>query len=80
MRRAVQTLTLALTSLVLLAVPAFATEETATVTSEGFGSGQWDGLLLAAILGVVLGLVLFIDAYAGSPDNVHTGHEGHDGH
>jgi hypothetical protein len=68
-RRVTQTLTLALTSLLLLALPASATEEQAPIPpAEGFGAGQWDGMLLAAVFGVIMGVVLFVDAYSGAKD------------
>lgn len=53
-------LTASMLLLALLAGPASATEgeEAADEAAEeltGFGSGQWDGLVLAAITGVVIG-------------------------
>lgn len=66
MRRAFQTLLLALSSLVLVALPAAAEE--AEVSTEAFGSGQWDGLLLGLIFGAIVGIALFVDAYSGSSD------------
>ena len=74
MRRVIQTFTLALTSLFLFALPAMGAEEHPAPPAEGFGSGQWDGLLLAAVFGVIMGIVLFIDAYSGSSDDGHDTH------
>lgn len=70
MRRLVQILSLALTGLIVTAVPAFAAEE---ATSDGFGSGMWDGLLLAAVFGVIMGLALFLDTESRGEghDDVH---------
>lgn len=53
-----------LTSLVLLALPAFATEGEEAAAG-GFGSGQWDGVLLAVVVGAVLGALVFADADPG---------------
>lgn len=55
--------TLALTTavaLLLTAAPAFATAEE---EASGFGTGQWDGLLLAMVFGIVFGAVLYVDLY-----------------
>ena len=70
MRRLVQTLSLAIASLVLLAVPALAADETEPhVTQQtGFGTGMWDGMLLALIFAVIIGLVVFIESYSGRKD------------
>lgn len=52
-------------SLALLAGPARATEGEEATSGEpaeeasGFGSGQWDGLLLTAVAGLVVGGVVF---------------------
>lgn len=70
MRRLVQTLSLAVASLLLFALPASAAgEETVPVTQEtGFGSGMWDGLYLGLVFAVIIGIVVFVDAYAGRDD------------
>lgn len=73
MRRAFQTLLLALSSLVLFALPAFA-EEAEKIKSEAFGAGQWDGLILSLIFGAIVGTALFIDAYAGAKGEVSSHH------
>lgn len=51
-------------SLVALAVPALATEGE-EAASAGFGSGQWDGVLLAVVVGAILGALMFADADPG---------------
>ncbi|MBW3658761.1 MAG: hypothetical protein KY457_08995 [Actinobacteria bacterium] len=78
MRRLVQTLSLAIASLVLLAVPALAAgEEEPHVTQQtGFGTGMWDGLLLALVFAVIIGLVVFIESYAGREDEAMPRQEG----
>ena len=75
MRRLAQTVTLALTALFLFALPAAAAEETPSPPAEGFGSGLWDGMLLAAVFGVIMGFVVFFDAYSGAQDEaIDDGH------
>lgn len=41
----------------MLALPAAAAESEAAET--GFGSGQWDGLIVTAIAGILLGILMF---------------------
>lgn len=58
------TLAAALLSLLLLTTSALATEgegvdEEHAEEEGGFGSGRWDGMLLAGGVGIVLGLVVF---------------------
>lgn len=76
-------LTATLLSLALLAGPAAAADDAEGdhgITSEqasGFGTGQWDGMLLAAGAGLLMGLLVFamsrpgdihrVDAHHGSP-------------
>lgn len=48
----------AVLALVLTAGPALATEGSES-SAEGFGSGQWDGMVLALVGGVLLGIVVF---------------------
>lgn len=61
----------------LLTVPAVATEgETGAVTEEtaghadeeAFGEGQWDGLIAAAAVAVVMGLIVFALSNIGVKD------------
>jgi hypothetical protein len=66
--------------LLLLAVPVIATEgdtETEPATEESaehadeemaFGEGQWDGLLAAAAVAAVMGLVVFVLSNVGVKD------------
>lgn len=58
------TMATALTSLVVVALPALATEGE-EVVSGGFGTGQWDGVILAAIIGLVFAILMFADADPG---------------
>jgi hypothetical protein len=61
--------------LVLAAGPALAAaEETSHSEAEAFG--LWDGLIYAAIAGVIVGLAVFLDAYSGV--DADEGH--HDAH
>lgn len=63
-------------ALLLLAVPAFATESDPEPGTEGstghseeaFGEGQWDGLLAAAAVAAVMGLIVFALSNAGVKD------------
>lgn len=72
MRRVAIALTSLLT-LVLVAAPALATEEGAQAASEsGFGSGQWDGMLLTFAIGIVMGVVVWADSLAAA-GNHHDG-------
>lgn len=61
--RVTWTLLSALVLSVLVALPAAATEAEA---SRGFGSGQWDGLVLAGIAGIVLGIAAFASSDPGT--------------
>jgi hypothetical protein len=86
-RRVLTTLALALTSLYVLALPVLAAgEEEPHVTQEtGFGTGMWDGLVLALVFAAIAGLVVFIDAYSGREDEAMPRQEGlhsdsHGGH
>lgn len=58
----------AVSTLVLVAGPALAAEGEATSEASGFGSGQWDGMVLAAIGGFLLGLLVFA---LSSPGEIH---------
>lgn len=71
----------ALLSLALLASPATAADETESHGDEatGFGSGQWDGMLLAAGAGLVMGLVAFSMSDPGGIPRVGHG-DGHGHH
>lgn len=51
-------------SLFAVALPALATEGEEAAAA-GFGSGQWDGVILAAVVGLVLAIALFADADPG---------------
>ncbi len=51
-------------SLVAVALPALATEGE-EAASGGFGTGQWDGVLLAVVVGAILGALVFADADPG---------------
>lgn len=62
-----------LTSLVVVALPALATDGE-EVAAGGFGTGQWDGVILAAIVGLVFAIAMFADADPGGipgPDDHH---------
>lgn len=85
-RRATTVMLAALTVLTLsamvLADPASAAENGAVhaVAQEasGFGTGLWDGMMLAAVLGVLLGVVVFS---MSSPAEIHrAGHHDTDPH
>ena len=62
-------LTAALLTLALFTGPAHATEggegEHDAVEESGFGTGQWDGMLLAAGVGLVIGVVVFASSEPG---------------
>lgn len=67
----------AMTSLLVVTLPALATEGE-EATAGGFGTGQWDGVILAAIAGLVLAVIMFAD---GDPGGIpgpgdHHGDEG----
>ena len=71
-------LTAALLSLTLFAGPAVAADETSEDTGKeltGFGTGQWDGLLLAAGAGVILGGLAFA---MSKPGEIHRADAHHD--
>lgn len=80
MRRVVTTLSLAVASLLIVALPVLAAgaeEEQPHVTqATGFGTGMWDGLVLALIFAGIAGLVVFLDAYAGRQDEAMPRQEG----
>lgn len=77
MRRVVQTFVLALSSLYLFALPALATASVDDTEPIG-SSGLWDGLMGAAIAGILVGLILFVDAYAGKqPATAQHDHDAH---
>lgn len=44
--------------------------------ASGFGTGLWDGMMLAAVFGVVLGFVVFA---MSSPGEIHRAGHDHDG-
>lgn len=78
MRRALHLFLTALVAVVMslfLVGPAAATETTehAEEAATGFGTGDWDGLILAAIAGIVVGGLVFATS---SPDEIG-GHGGH---
>ena len=69
----------ALLSLALFAGPALAADETeedhgeettesAETEAAGFGTGQWDGLVLAAVAGVIVGVMAFS---MSNPGEIH---------
>ncbi len=65
----------AMLCLALFAAPAAATEESAAEpAAEGFGSGQWDGMLLAAIIGTVMAGITFSMSRPGEIERVAEGH------
>ena len=70
MRRLFTVVTAALTSLFVLALPALATTGSGS-DAGGFGSSQGDAMLLTAIIGVIFGVGVLIDAYAGQKDEHH---------
>jgi len=51
------TLVTTLLATVVLTLPAAATE--AEVEATGFGSGEWDGLIVTVIAGALLGVLVF---------------------
>jgi hypothetical protein len=56
---------------VLLAVPALATEgetDPEPAVEESFGEGQWDGMLAAAAVAAVMGLIVFAMSNSGVKD------------
>ncbi len=61
---ALAVLATSLFSLVVVALPALATEGEEAAAG-GFGSGQWDGVILAAVAGLVMAIALFADADPG---------------
>lgn len=84
--RRVTTVTLAALSLLLVSVlvlvdPALAadSEPAHAVAREasGFGTGLWDGMMLAAGFGVLLGFVVFGMSSPGEIDRAGHGHEDH---
>lgn len=73
-RRLSTMLTMASIMLVsLLALPAVAAEGV-EAAADGFGSGLWDGLILAAIAGAVMGVVAFATS---SPGDIHRADDHH---
>ena len=73
-------LTAILLSLALAAGPAVAADDAGgdhgtTAEASGFGSGQWDGMLLAAGAGLVMGLLAFAMSRPGEIDRVDAHHE-----
>lgn len=62
--------------LALFAAPATAADEAAdeAATAEGFGTGQWDGMLLAAIIGTVMAGVTFSMSRPGDIEKAAEGH------
>lgn len=69
--RVTSTLLSTLVLSVVVALPAAATE---AETSGGFGSGQWDGLILAGISGIVLGIVAFATSEPGTIPRAEANH------
>jgi hypothetical protein len=71
-RRLVHLFTVALVasllSVVLVASAALATEggtEQADEDLSGFGAGDWDGLMVTAVVGLAIGIGVFLDAKPG---------------
>ena len=66
MRRRLYTLALTLSVLVLTALPALATEggDIPAVQTE---QPEINGILFALIVGSIVGLIMFLDAYRGDP-------------
>ncbi len=64
MRRLFTVLSVALTTLLVLALPALAAGEGGGQAS-GFGSTQGQAMLLTLIIGVVFGVGVVVDAYVG---------------
>lgn len=64
-------------ALFVLALPAAATESVETVAAGGFGTGQWDGLMLVAVAGLLLGLAVFFDADPGGLSKANEHHDDH---
>lgn len=61
--------------LALFAAPATAADEAADgAAAEGFGTGQWDGMILAAIIGTVMAGVTFSMSRPGDIEKVAEGH------
>lgn len=55
----------------LLALPAAAAEEGAEAAG-GFGTGDWDGMILVLAFGIVVGILMFFDSDPGGiPDARH---------
>ncbi|WP_052667381.1 hypothetical protein [Nitriliruptor alkaliphilus] len=72
MRRALSVLTFSVVSLLLLALPAAAADE-AEATSSGL-IGSYEGLALSAVVGIVVGIVVFYASQGGpadEPDDHH---------
>ena len=55
----------AMTSLVVVALPAMAATEGEEVAAGGFGTGQWDGVILGIVLALVAAIAMFADADPG---------------
>lgn len=69
-------------SAMVLAAPASAAESEAVhavaQNASGFGTGMWDGMMMAAVLGVLLGVAVF---GMSSPGEIHrAGHHDTDPH
>lgn len=72
MRRRLSVLTLSVVSLLLVAAPALAVEETEEAAAGHIGS--MEGLALAAVLGIVVGILVFAASQGGpadEPDDHH---------
>ena len=75
MRAAVTSVALSLVTLALTAPTALATEEGEEILeSEAFGMGEWDGMTLALIVGIVIGLIVF-STIGGKAEPTHHGEE-----
>lgn len=78
MRRRLTTLMLTFATLWLTALPALATEGEGATSSVSSDS-EINGILFAAIVGTIVGLILFIDAYRGDDASAHQ-HSEAEGH
>lgn len=73
MRRRLSTVVSIVAGLLLVALPAFATEGGEAAPA---AEGQWTGLLLAAIVGIAVGVAVFFEAHADD-DDASTTQDGH---
>lgn len=57
---------------VLLTMPAAATEVDNVAAETGFGTGQWDGMIVTAIVGLLLGVLTFMTSDPSGIPRAHT--------